>query len=472
MEKSETLAAFCDRRQKLTNLVALSPNVVLMIFLLATLVVSLPPFSRADVLDAANPQVSQTTPGMKCWNNVANSSTGRRQTSGAVHASYQPLYYPANGEPIVLQGDVSGTKVEWGVYNYWTGEPDPNGLKRMRITISGTNVAGTLLPPTTIVDKDFSGQPLPHPKYWEQGVRYDSTQFKHGSVITLVGEMWSERNTYTSVIERFRVTNKALVLANHDLKNPLLQNCANRAQTTLKELLPRFGHHVRASQRYRKPTIQSLLPGYNVFFISTHGVPGRFLDCYEDVDDDGDENWLWSRPEDQIGPHIARKESSLGQVPYSFVFVHGCSVFGDGIGSYGDPDEYREDRSVAAAFLSGSATGSISGPGSNRAAIGWKNDVLGNRNYYNYVRSLMHSLGTGATLQEALIAAKMWSTCWGVVGYLPLFGAPVYSTISPVVFGDGKMTLHGLYGQPGTRKFGFPSDERGGGSLVLYNQAQ
>jgi hypothetical protein len=108
---------------------------------------------------------------------------------------------------------------------------------------------------------------------------------------------------------------------------------------------------------------------------------------------------------------------NLLQVPaYNFVFINACTSSGD--------------ASLANAFGS---------TGTDQGFLGWTNHVLIDDAWDSWTTRLMTNLDHQLTLRDAVLATE-------ADGHAN--GQPAGTFATPKNYGDGAMTVHGVYGSP------------------------
>ncbi len=184
-----------------------------------------------------------------------------------------------------------------------------------------------------------------------------------------------------------------------------------------------------------KQAICATLPLYSVFFASTHGDKGTFMDCVATADDsdllpDG-------MPAHQISSSlnmidqlsipgvVVAQRANPNLPPFNYVDLQACDV--------------GDDASFATAF--GIPMGSTN-IFDDRALLSWPGEINCDYSLDSWTYNFWDFLQKGQTLIDANVIAD--------ASYPVMTNTGLFATIDPVIFGDKTMKLHGVYGIVGS----------------------
>jgi hypothetical protein len=163
--------------------------------------------------------------------------------------------YPSGPVPALYSGTSCIVVVHAGtVSGRW--------LTNMKLYIGGTLVRS-------------SNYPSPGgPPAARMSVQFDSTHFPDGSPIHIKVQAWNNANEMGEAEVHVPAYNKG-----YDLINQTLTEIGETGAIVGLEMAT-ANHTVLAANNHTKTTILTNLPTYTVFFVYTHGSPGRFGDCF------------------------------------------------------------------------------------------------------------------------------------------------------------------------------------------------
>jgi len=174
-------------------------------------------------------------------------------------------------------------------------------------------------------------------------------------------------------------------------------------------------------------------------YIATHGAPQDFGDCFATPSSGTDTDIT---PGD-LAPAVHLKVSS-NLPPYNFVQLDSCEA---------------GTKDIALPFLTG-FTAALAGPiGADRAFLGFTDPVEICGGNGDWTERVWDYLSQGATLSDAVRTSTSRGKPYGGVISLPLTDIDIplgllSHPIHPIIYGDGSMTLHGVFGGQTSWQFG------------------
>jgi hypothetical protein len=281
------------------------------------------------------------------------------------------------------------------------------------LPLDGSVIAGTQLP--------NSSQGSPTLK-----ALFDSTHFADSSSITIKLKVTDSNGGYYEATIAALAKNRAYILANQERDPQNLQsNYAANAYSAMSYVT------LGSSQDHKTDVLQRL-PHYTSFFTITHGNEGDFTDSY-----------FSPAPNAQYDPNVSVTWQDITQAlslenpnapnfnhdlaPYNFVYLDSC----ESVGYTSHPVNYNLANSFGIYQLN-----------NDRAFLGWHNEVINNAyNFQTWNERLWNDLINGHTILDAVLRSCADSQPQGE----SVHGVEVYVNVKPVIVGDGRLKLHGVY---------------------------
>ena len=253
---------------------------------------------------------------------------------------------------------------------------------------------------------------------------FDSTHFKDRAKIKLTLKVSDTNGGHYEVEVTGSTKNRAYVLANKE-RDPQ----QTQATYAVKAFHGMNYSNLGASQDH-KPVVLQKLPLNTAFFTISHGNKGDFTDSYyaPDPQYEPDVSVEWQT----IAQALSVEDSSSANynpnlAPYNFVYLDTC----EGAGYTSSPVSY----SLANAF--GIYQGSV-----DRAWLGWHNEVFNNSySFQTWNERLWNSFVKGDTILVSVLRSCALGEPQGEL----VHGVKISDDVRPVIIGDGRTKLHGVY---------------------------
>lgn len=386
-----------------------SQHVIAVSVPLGTLVVNLPPVSFSSAITIAG---GQTTAGGSLKATSVNFDLLAQSTAGTTD-SHQPQWF--SGTNCQASGTI-------GV--------DTSLISRAQLLINDQVVNSYPDPSSPTKTPNLSAA-------------FDSTHFSDGSTITIKYKVWDTAGD--PPVEKTLAaptSNKGLVCGDPHaddktpfpgLYEPSITAYAE-AESSIETELNGINTPAYRTESYHKSDILAELPSDTVFYINTHGVENSFGDCFDNGEGEpivmGDisngSNGVVDRKHMFYGPGSSQFPVTWAIPPFNFVMLDCC----DG----------ADDPSVMGGAFIGS-------PSQDRAFLGWDNFLIQIVTNADWTQRLWNNLSQGYSLLDA----EQQATADGVppLGGQLLGSIPEFLPLTPKIYGDASMTLHGVYGGQG-----------------------
>jgi hypothetical protein len=318
----------------------------------------------------------------------------------------------------------NGTNAESGLTWLWPSNPEGKyKFANIKITVTGIvgKSDGSKGKTESVIVWDES---LANVETVSYTLNFDSTRFKNGSTLTVESEVIDNYGRKYSRKITGPVKNKAIAIFHRENTIFALPDTLN-----IFDKLENAGLYTRylTVLNANEGIILSLLPQYNVIHVGSHGNSTGF-DSPEA--NPKDPNTLGYISITKITNAIKTKKVS--DPPYNFVFFTSCNAMGNG----GSPTS-----GLANAF-------DINDGMTDRAAIGFPYLMA---IFGIWSLSAYSALDEGVPLQNAIQYADAAATKPLALPGHDFFNIDTYLNtfeVSPKIYGDRKMTLHGLYKFP------------------------
>jgi len=255
---------------------------------------------------------------------------------------------------------------------------------------------------------------------------FDSSHFPDGTPITVEVEVHDALGKSYKARLSAPAYNKALVLANNTVDNVFNTSTIDTWQH-VTSVAGMMNHSVTSSEFYHQSDILAAIPKNTAFYIATHGASDQFGDCYATPDSDSD---TAITPGDLI-PTIQLKKAYINSAPpYNFVQLDSCEA---GTNALANPFLYGVNGEQSPLVAT------------DRAFLGFLDPVQISGHNGDWTERVWNYLSQGSTLANAVKISSLNGDPLGG----SLFDQPLglfSHVITPVIHGDGAMTLHGVYG--------------------------
>ena len=345
----------------------------------------------------------------------------------------------ARGTAVPLTGYLSHVQLcinDQVVQEYWdsaaAGKPSP-------LPTDGSVVTGTNLP--------NSSQPSPTLK-----ALFDSTHFADASPITIKMKVTDSNSGYYEVTVAGPVKNRVYAVANQEFPNRWPFRSSSNAFAQITDVASQAtgdNYFAVSTHSDSKDTMFQTFPLYTVFFAVTHAtmITG-FLDCIVEPEFKGElgEHFIVDvpngtyylangQPDNETLQNMRDiKAANLNLPPYNFVQLNCCEI--------------GEDNRYAKGF--GIEQNSV-----DRACLAWKDTILLDDGEANWTQGVWTGLSAGLTLFDAVmlqnVASNPTSAVSAQIGDWPIIP---FKWAFPTIYGDKRMTLHGVYTGTNTLTFG------------------
>lgn len=256
-------------------------------------------------------------------------------------------------------------------------------------------------------------------------LHFDSTQWADGTTLRFDSYFYYTNSPRGSESVTTRVYNKAYVMGNnYDFQY------GKTAEVDVARILrginsPIASYTTTGTITANKPTVSAAIPLNTVFYAYTHasGGPSSFGDCYAVLPVQSN-HYVAARPGDLPGYSVTELVNQKGEASvypeYKLVFIDGCgSAFTSDLA-----DAFRCTRTVVPNLA-------------GRAFVGWNMNVPDAIEFEQFTQVVFQNLSAGQTLGQAVQGASDTVHPWTKY--------PKYKNARPVIMGDNKTTLRGVY---------------------------
>jgi hypothetical protein len=267
--------------------------------------------------------------------------------------------------------------------------------------------------------------------YYEIRYRFDSTYFEDRTPLTLTLAFEDKNHHQDGCSTTALVKNSAYVAANQTFE------IADRELATVSGQAKAMNHSVNSTNDKGDDAaaIKGALPLYTVCFILTHGNMSAFADCICSTCSPPDcpSDAILCGPVDKVlfsdvATAVGRKSS--GQPPYNFVMLNACENAGE------------TDKDITHNF---SAAFSVDGK-VDQGMLAWHNFIQGSIQNADWTDRYWKRLAQGDTIMAAYLTSDLDGD---FVGEHKRDDGSTWGPIVPVIYGDPKTKVHGVYGLKG-----------------------
>jgi hypothetical protein len=306
------------------------------------------------------------------------------------------------------------------------GTPLERSFTRFTIWISGT-LANGKRERAKVWEREYA------PVYQVRKItftpHFDSTRYKSGSVITVETEVVTDEGVISNSKTTARARNRAMTMFHPDFE---VDNGNSRTfqSKSIMQMMQSSGFEVFYSNKQNTTQTQFLsrLKDYNVLYVDSHGLQAQFQTPDSEITNTN-----------HIHPALKPGNDRRPTVLYNFVFVISCSFLGvDGVEDDDAPKTFGVENNAV-----------------NRSVLGFADTVSGIEKNSKWVAKVFTNLlDREYSIGEAVDSATKYYHPEGEQFYqdpTPLniiTKQLVRIPIEPIIFGDRKMTLHGLYRIP------------------------